>query len=68
MAALVAILVIPSHSCPSQSHESSSTGEISCDVHKDNNGWKYLFLVLAVIVRTPINAHESKPHNAPPTK
>ena len=56
-AAFVALVVIPGNSCQAPSHD-STTGP-QCDAHKDNNGWKYMYLVLAFIVRPPAHALES---------
>lgn len=43
LSAIVAILVVPQHSCPSNS--------TICDVTV-NNGWKYMLVTLGLIVRT----------------
>lgn len=45
IAAVVALFVIPGNSC---AHAHLPTAP-PCDIHKDNNGWKYLFFVLSVI-------------------
>ena len=43
LAAVVGLIVIPSHSCPAPpSH---------CDVATQNMGWKYLLIALGLIVR-----------------
>lgn len=46
IAAFVALLVIPANSCRLPS---------PCDASKDNKGWKYLMLILSVIVRPFVN-------------
>jgi MFS family permease len=42
LAAVVALVTLPSHSCPPLPAE--------CDVQKVNNGWRYLLGVLGAIV------------------
>ena len=49
MAALVAILVIPDHSCPEGGEDGSEAPP--CDVDSQNMGWKYVFFVLTAVVR-----------------
>jgi hypothetical protein len=44
--AVAAILVVPAHSC----FASDVNG---CDVDRDNQGWKYLLIVLGILVRPP---------------
>jgi hypothetical protein len=44
LSAVVAILVLPQHSCP-------SSPEV-CDVDLQNQGWKYLLVTLGLIVRS----------------
>lgn len=56
MAALVALVVIPSNSCPPTSHD--NTDSPPCDVQKDNKGWKYMLLTLAFIVRPSAQTRE----------
>lgn len=53
VAAVAAILIIPSRSCspPSATQSTPLNNLLECDVQKDNNGWKVLLLVLAIIVR-----------------
>lgn len=41
--AVIGIIVIPSHSCTASSP--------TCDVEKDNLGWKYLLMSVALVVR-----------------
>ena len=43
-AAIVGLLVIPSQSCPPP--------PAICDVNKQNMGWKYLLIVLGLVVST----------------
>lgn len=43
LSAIVALLVIPRHSCPASS--------VACDVDSQNQGWKYLLMTLGLIVR-----------------
>ncbi|KAG8785689.1 hypothetical protein FRB91_000445 [Serendipita sp. 411] len=45
IAAVSALFVIPGNSCQN-THVPSAP---PCDIHKDNNGWKYLFFLLSVI-------------------
>lgn len=56
VAAFIALLVIPANSCPSLQHD--PTTDPPCDVQQNNNGWRYMFLILAVIVRPIANALE----------
>ena len=53
VAAVAAILIIPSRSCspPSATQSTLLNNPLECDVQKDNNGWKVLLFVLATIVR-----------------
>ena len=53
VAAVAAILIIPSRTCsPSAATQSTLLDNLpECDVQKDNNGWKVLLFVLAIIVR-----------------
>ena len=44
LSAVVALLVIPGHSCP--------PAPAPCDVGSENMGWKYLLIVLGIIVRS----------------
>lgn len=44
LSAVVALLVLPQHSCP-------SSPEV-CDVDLQNQGWKYLLFTLGLIVRS----------------
>jgi len=44
LAAVVALLVLPQHSCLSKG---------SCDVETQNQGWKYLLITLGLLVRSP---------------
>lgn len=46
LSAVVALLVLPRHSCPPDS-------ALICDVATQNNGWKYLLISLGLIVRSP---------------
>lgn len=43
LSAVVGLLVIPGHSCP--------PAPATCDVGSENMGWKYLLIVLGIIVR-----------------
>ncbi|KAG8810206.1 hypothetical protein FRC17_003056, partial [Serendipita sp. 399] len=45
IAAVTALFVIPGNSCQ-DAHVPSAP---PCDIHKDNNGWRYLFFLLTVI-------------------
>ncbi|PPR06313.1 hypothetical protein CVT24_001025 [Panaeolus cyanescens] len=50
LSALVALLVLPSHSCPKKSADAvTGMQAAACDVDKDNLGWKYLLGVLGLI-------------------
>ena len=53
VAAVAAILIIPSRSCspPAATQSTLLNNMPECDAQKDNNGWKVLLLVLAIIVR-----------------
>ena len=53
VAAVAAILIIPSRSCspPMATQSTLPVNLLECDVQKDNNGWKVLLFVLAIIVR-----------------
>ena len=53
VAAVAAILIIPSRSCipPAATQSTMLNNLVECDVQKDNNGWKDLLFVLAIIVR-----------------
>lgn len=53
VAAVAAILIIPSRSCspPAATQSTLLNNLLDCDVQKDNNGWKVLLFVLAIIVR-----------------
>lgn len=45
LSAIVGIIVIPGHSCPSKTANSPP-----CDVDTMNNGWKYLLMTMGFIV------------------
>ena len=49
LSAVVGLLVIPQNSCPPSSL-------VPCDVDTQNQGWKYLLITLALVVRTRIEA------------
>jgi hypothetical protein len=53
VAAVAAIFIIPSRSCspPAATQSTLLNNLLECDVQKDNNGWKVLLFVLALIVR-----------------
>ena len=53
VAAVAAIVIIPSRSCspPAATQSTLLNNLLECDVQKDNNGWKVLLSVLAIIVR-----------------
>jgi hypothetical protein len=42
LSAVVAILVVPQHSC--------TTSEATCDVETENKGWQYMLMALGIIV------------------
>ena len=42
LAAVVALIVIPGHSC--------LVSDTHCDMEKENKGWKYLLITLGLIV------------------
>lgn len=42
LAAVVALIVVPSHSCLASNTD--------CDMDKENKGWKYLLITLGLIV------------------
>jgi MFS family permease len=44
LSAAVALLIVPQYSC--------SVGSAVCDVQTENLGWKYMLVVLGLIVRT----------------
>ncbi|PVG04167.1 MFS general substrate transporter [Serendipita vermifera] len=48
MAAVAALFVIPSRSCPPTAHETPSPNS-DCNVQTQNQGWRYLFLTLTII-------------------
>ena len=49
LSAVVALHVVPQNSCPPSSL-------VPCDVDVQNQGWKYLLIILGLIVRTQIEA------------
>jgi hypothetical protein len=56
LSAFVALLTLPGNSCPSSPSEPVSglrllDALVPCDVDKQNKGWKYLLMTLAMIVR-----------------
>lgn len=55
VAAIVAVAVVPSHSCPGKGTESDSRPP--CDVRTQNYGWRYMFLVLTFLVRLFLPVH-----------
>jgi hypothetical protein len=51
LSAIVAILIVPQHSCPASS-------EVACNVDTDNKGWQYMLMTLGAIVRMNIQHAE----------
>lgn len=49
LSALVAIVLVPKHSCP--------PAPAACDVATENLGWKYELMALGLIVRPLYTAH-----------
>lgn len=59
LAALVALLVVPQNTC----FPEEKLPNRPCDKQKDNNGWKYLFLVCTLIVRPLLTHRIPSPFN-----
>lgn len=50
LSAIVGMIIIPQYSCPEGKPGDAEAPP--CDVNTQNNGWKYMFGVLTVIVRS----------------
>lgn len=50
LSAIVAILIVPQHSCPASS-------EVACNVDTENRGWQYMLMTLGAIVRIQYPAY-----------
>jgi MFS family permease len=58
LSAVVALLVVPQNSC-------SPNALVPCEVDTQNQGWKYLLITLAMIVRAQIGASFTLTHREP---
>jgi len=58
LSAVVALLILPQNSCPRSSL-------VPCEVDVQNQGWKYLLITLALIVRTQIEVSFILMHREP---
>lgn len=52
LSAVVAILVVPKHSC--------MASKVTCDLEKENRGWQYMLLILGIIVRITSTEYRCK--------